>query len=386
MTLLTIFSRLEDPRRGPAKRYGLSEMVVMAICAVLCGADDWVAVADWCEDEEAWLKTFLTLPNGTPSHDTFGNVFRVLDSTVFESCFREWISGLVGTVRDIIALDGKTARGSKDGTNSPLHLVSAYATSLKLTLGQEGSAGKGNELKAIRALLDVLVLDGCIVTLDALGCQTDVAAAIVDRGGDYVLSLKDNQKGLAETVDDFFVTGEKLGWRGVVIQSETTVEKDHGRIETRRSLLVTDLSWMDPAQREAWKNLGALGMIETTREIGEKTSVEQRYFIASTGIKTVSEFSRAVRAHWGVESMHWTLDVTFREDACRVRKEHAARNLAAVRKIVLTLFQQDSLFADRSLRRRRVLASRKLPYREELLGLNHRTSKASESKRKKSAK
>jgi predicted transposase YbfD/YdcC len=386
MTLLTIFSRLEDPRRGPAKRYGLSEMVVMAICAVLCGADDWVAVADWCEDEEAWLKTFLSLPNGTPSHDTFGNVFRVLDSTVFESCFREWISGLVGTVRDIIALDGKTARGSKDGTNSPLHLVSAYATSLKLTLGQEGSAGKGNELKAIRALLDVLVLDGCIVTLDALGCQTDVAAAIVDRGGDYVLSLKDNQKGLAETVDDFFVTGEKLGWRGVVIQSETTVEKDHGRIETRRSLLVTDLSWMDPAQREAWKNLGALGMIETTREIGEKTSVEQRYFIASTGIKTVSEFSRAVRAHWGVESMHWTLDVTFREDACRVRKEHAARNLAAVRKIVLTLFQQDSLFADRSLRRRRVLASRKLPYREELLGLNHRTSKASESKRKKSAK
>jgi predicted transposase YbfD/YdcC len=386
MTLLTIFSRLEDPRRGPAKRYDLNEMVVMAICAVLCGADDWVAVADWCEDEEAWLKTFLTLPNGTPSHDTFGNVFRVLDPAVFESCFREWISGLVGVVRDIIALDGKTARGSKDGANSPLHLVSAYATSLKLTLGQEGSAGKGNELKAIRALLDVLILDGCIVTLDALGCQTDVAAAIVDRGGDYVLSLKDNQKGLAETVDDFFVTGEKLGWRGVAIQHETTVEKDHGRIETRRSLLVTDLSWRDPAQREAWKNLGALGMIETTQETGEKVSVEQRYFIASSGIKTVGELARAVRAHWGVESMHWTLDVTFREDACRVRKDHAARNLAAVRKIVLTLFQQDTLFADRSLRRRRVLASRKPAYREELLGLRPRISKASESKRKKSAK
>ena len=386
MALMTIFSRLEDPRRGPAKRYDLSEMVVMAICAVLCGADDWVAVADWCEDEEAWLKTFLTLPNGTPSHDTFGNVFRILDPAVFESCFREWIGGLVGVVRDIIALDGKTARGSKDGTNSPLHLVSAYATSLKLTLGQEGSAGKGNELKAIRALLGVLVLDGCIVTLDALGCQTDVATAIVDRGGDYVLSVKDNQKGLAETVDDFFVTGEKLGWRGVDIQRETTVEKDHGRIETRRSLLVTDLSWMEPAQRDAWKNLGAVGMIETTREIGEKTSVEQRYFIASTGIQTVSEFSRAVRAHWGVESMHWTLDVTFREDACRVRKDDAARNLAAVRKIVLALFQQDTLLADRSLRRRRVLASRKPAYREELLGLRPRTSKASAPKRIKSVK
>ena len=386
MTLLNIFSRLEDPRRGPAKRYGLSEMVVMAICAVLCGADDWVAVADWCEDEETWLKTFLSLPSGTPSHDTFGNVFRILDPTVFESCFREWIGGLVGVVRDIIALDGKTARGSKDGATSPLHLVSAYATSLKLTLGQEGSAGKGNELKAIRALLDVLVLDGCIVTLDALGCQTDVAAAIIDRGGDYVLSVKDNQKGLAETVVDFFVTGEKLGWRGVDIQSETTVEKDHGRHETRRALLVTDLSWMDSTQREAWKNLGALGMIETTCEIGDKTRVESRYFIASSGIKSVGDFARAVRAHWGVESMHWTLDITFREDACRVRKDHAARNLAAVRKIALTLFQQNTLFSDRSLRRRRVLAGRKPAYREELLGLHQRSASPSNSRKKKSEK
>ena len=304
MTLLTIFSRLEDPRRGPAKRYGLSEIVVMAICAVLCGADDWVAVADWCEDEEAWLKTFLPLPNGTPSHDTFGNVFRILDPAVFESCFRERIGGLVGADRDIIALDGKTARGSTDGTTSPLHLVSAYATSLRLTLGQECSAGKGNELKAICALLDALVLDGGIVTLDALGCQTDVAAAIVDRGGDYVLCVKDNQKGQAETVDDFFVTGEKLGWRGVDVQRERTTEKDHGRTETRRSLLVTDLSWMDPAQRAAWKNLGALGMIETTQEAGEKVSVERRYFIASTGVQTVGEFARAVRAHWRIESMY----------------------------------------------------------------------------------
>ena len=176
----------------------------------LCRAEDWVAVADWCEDEETWLKTCLTLPNDTPSHDTFGNIFRVPDLAVVESCFREWIGGRGGFVRDIIALDGKTARGSKDGTNSPLHLVSAYVTSLKLSLAQDGSVGKVNELKAIRALLDVPVLDGCIVTLDALGCQTDVSAAIVDWGGDYVLSVKDNQKGLAETVDDFFVTGDKL--------------------------------------------------------------------------------------------------------------------------------------------------------------------------------
>lgn len=212
MTLLSIFSRLEDPRSGPAKRYGLSEIIVMAICAVLCGADDWVEVADWCEDEGEWLKGFLDLPHGTPSHDTFGDVFRVLDPDVFESCFREWIGGLVGVVKDIIALDGKTVRGSKDGSIPPLHLVSAYATSLGLTLGQEGSAGKGNELKAVRALLDTLVLDGCIVTLDALGCQTDIAATIVDKGGDYVLAVKANQKTLSEALAESFETGDTLGW------------------------------------------------------------------------------------------------------------------------------------------------------------------------------
>lgn len=168
MALLTIFSRREDPRRGLAKRYGLSEISVMAICAVLCSTDDWVEGAEWCEDEEAWLKGFLDLPQGTPSHDTFGNVFRVLDPTVFECCFRERIGGLVGAVKEIIALDGKTVRGLKDGTVSPLHLVSAYATSLELTLGQEGAAGKGNELKAIRALLETLVLKGCIVSDNAV--------------------------------------------------------------------------------------------------------------------------------------------------------------------------------------------------------------------------
>ncbi|MBP7203756.1 MAG: ISAs1 family transposase [Propionivibrio sp.] len=228
MTLLSIFSRLEDPRRGPAKRNGLREILVMAICAVLCGADDWVEVAEWCEDEADWLKGFLDLPQGTPSHDTFGDVFRVLDPDVFESCFREWIGGLVGVVKDIIALDGKTVCGSKDGAIPPLHLVSAYATALGLTLGQEGVAGKGNELKAIRA-------------------------------------------------------------------------------------------------------------------------------------------------HWSVESMHWVLDVTFREDACRVRKEDAARNLSLLRKITLAMLRLDTAYPKSGLRQRRNRASRKPLYRAELLGLRPRS-------------
>ena len=372
MTLLSIFSRLEDPRSGPAKRYGLSEIIVMAICAVLCGADDWVEVADWCEDEGEWLKGFLDLPHGTPSHDTFGDVFRVLDPDVFESCFREWIGGLVGVVKDIIALDGKTVRGSKDGSIPPLHLVSAYATSLGLTLGQEGSAGKGNELKAVRALLDTLVLDGCIVTLDALGCQTDIAATIVDKGGDYVLAVKANQKTLSEALAESFETGDTLGWGSADVQHQTTVEKDHGRIETRRSVLVFQIDWLPDAIRKEWPTLGAVGMIETTQEKGTTVSTDRRYFIMSRGVTKVGDFSRAVRAHWGIESMHWVLDVTFREDACRVRKDQAARNLSLLRKITFAMLRLDTAYPKSSLRQRRARASRKPLYRADLLGLRQR--------------
>ena len=372
MTLLSIFSRVEDPRSGPAKRYGLSEIIVMAICAVLCGADDWVEVADWCEDEGEWLKGFLDLPHGTPSHDTFGDVFRVLDPDVFESCFREWIGGLVGVVKDIIALDGKTVRGSKDGSIPPLHLVSAYATSLGLTLGQEGSAGKGNELKAVRALLDTLVLDGCIVTLDALGCQTDIAATIVDKGGDYVLAVKANQKTLSEALAESVETGDALGWGSADVQHQTTVEKDHGRIETRRAVLVFQIDWLPDAIRKEWPTLGAVGMIETTQEKGTTVSTDRRYFIMSRGVTKVGDFSRAVRAHWGIESMHWVLDVTFREDACRVRKDQAARNLSLLRKITLAMLRLDTAYPKSSLRQRRARASRKPLYRAELLGLRQR--------------
>lgn len=372
MTLLSIFSRVEDPRSGPAKRYGLSEIIVMAICAVLCGADDWVEVADWCEDEGEWLKGFLDLPHGTPSHDTFGDVFRVLDPDVFESCFREWIGGLVGVVKDIIALDGKTVRGSKDGSIPPLHLVSAYATSLGLTLGQEGSAGKGNELKAVRALLDTLVLDGCIVTLDALGCQTDIAATIVDKGGDYVLAVKANQKTLSEALAESFETGDTLGWGSADVQHQTTVEKDHGRIETRRAVLVFQIDWLPDAIRKEWPTLGAVGMIETTQEKGTTVSTDRRYFIMSRGVTKVGDFSRAVRAHWGIESMHWVLDVTFREDACRVRKDQAARNLSLLRKITFAMLRLDTAYPKSSLRQRRARASRKPLYRADLLGLRQR--------------
>lgn len=369
MTLQEVFSQIKDERRGPARKHDLHEMIVMAICAVLCGCDGWVDIADWCEDEVGWLKRFLVLRHGTPSHDTFGDVFRVLDGDVFEACFRQWISSIVGVVEGVIALDGKTVRGSKDGPNTALHLVSAYATRLGVSLGQEGSAGKGNELAAVKALLDTLALKGCIVTLDALGCQTAVAEKIIARGGDYVLAVKDNQKHLSEAVVDFFATAEAFDYRHIAVQKRVTDEKDHGRLETRRAVLVTDVSWMDKPMRAHWSKLGGVGMLESVQEIKGKVSIERRYFIVSAGVKTVALFADAVRAHWGVEAMHWVLDVTFREDDCRVRKGDAARNLSAIRKFALSALRLDKHHPDRTMRRRRKLADRHPEYRAELLGI-----------------
>lgn len=363
------FSSMEDHRRGPARRHDLKEMMVMAICAVLCGADGWVDIADWCEGEKDWLKTFLALKHGTPSHDTFGDVFRVLDAAMFERCFRQWIAGLVGVAQGVVAFDGKTVRGSKDGPNTALHMVSAYATTLRVSLGQEGTAGKGNELAAIKALLETLVLKGCIVTMDALGCQTDIAEKIIAQGGDYVLAVKDNQKHLAEAIVEFFDTAEALDFRHIDVQKRTSVEKDHGRIETRRAVFVPDVSWMDKPMRENWKKLTAVGMIESEQHIKGKVSIERRYFIVSAGVTTVEQFADAARAHWGVEAMHWVLDVTFREDDCRVRKGHAARNLSAIRKFALSALRTDRLHPTISLRRRRKLADRRPEYRAAILGI-----------------
>jgi len=284
-------------------------------------------------------------------------------STVFENCFRSWIASIVGVVESVVALDGKTVRGSKDGPNTALHMVSAYATELGVSLGQEGTTGKGNELTAIRALLDTLVLKGCIVTMDALGCQTDVAGKIVAQGGDYVLAVKDNQKTLSQAIVEFFATAEALDFRHIDVQKRDWIDKDHGRLETRRAVLVTDVSWMDKPMREGWKKLAAVGMIESEMGIKGKVSVERRYFIISAGIKTVEQFAHAARAHWGVEAMHWVLDVTFREDDCRVRKGHAAQNLSAIRKFALSAFRNNTLHSDRSLRRRRKLADRRPDYR-----------------------
>lgn len=373
MTLTEAFAELPDPRTGPAQRHDLTEMILMALCAVLCGADSWVDIAEWAEDNEAWLKRYLVLERGTPSHDTFGRVFRLLDAKVFETCFRTWIGGLVGAVAGVVAIDGKTACGSKDGHNTALHTISAFATASGLCLGQEHTRGKGNEIPAIKALLDTLALKGCIVTIDAIGCQTEIAQKILNRGGDYLLAVKDNQVTLSNALREFFADGAAGGFGRLSVSEHQSIEKDHGRIETRRALWISDLSWMDKPLREHWPKLAGVGMIERQREINGKTSNECAFYIGSQGIASAQSFAAAARSHWGIEnSLHWVLDVTFREDDCRVRKDHAPHNFATLRKLALALLRQDKQYPKRSLRSKRKTAERLPDYRASLLGLSTR--------------
>lgn len=373
MTLTEAFDGLDDPRTGPARRHDLTEMILMALCAVLCGADSWVDCAEWAEDNEAWLKRYLVLEHGTPSHDTFGRVFRLLDDKVFEACFRTWIGNLIGVVAGAVAIDGKTACGSRDGHNTALHTISAYATASGLCLAQEHTRGKGNEIPAIKALLDTLALKGCIVTIDAIGCQTAIAQKILDRGGDYLLAVKDNQETLANALREFFADGESAGFGTLPVGRYQTVEKDHGRIETRWAQWVTDLSWLDKKLREHWPKLAGVGMIERQRDINGVVSLERAFYIGSRGVTTAESFAVAARCHWGIENrLHWVLDVTFREDDCRVRKDHAPHNFAALRKFALALLRQDTQYPKRSLRSRRKTAERLADYRTSLLGLTLR--------------
>jgi predicted transposase YbfD/YdcC len=314
---------------------------------------------EWAEDNETWLHRYLVLEHGTPSHDTFGQVFRVLDATVFEQCFRNWVSRLAGVIECVIALDGKTVCGSREGENTALHMVTSFATARGLCLGQEGTRGKGNEIATIKTLLDTLTLKGCIVTIDAIGCQTENAQKIVDQGGDYLLAVKDNQGRLSGALREFFAEADTGGFGALPVSRHATVEKDHGRIDTRCAVWVSDLTWLDRPIWQHWPKLAGIGMVERSREINDNTSTERAFYICSKGIANAETFAKAARSHWGVENrLHWVLDVTFREDDCRVRKGYAPQNLSALRKFALSILRQDNQYPKRSLRSRRKTADR----------------------------
>ena len=365
-SLVAAFATLEDPRCPVNRRHRLSDMIVLAIAAVLAGADGWQDVERFGRSKEAWFRQFLALPVGIPSHDTFARVFALLDAQAFEACFRSWVAAICALIPgEIIAVDGKTLRRSHDRNAglAALHLVSAWATANRVVLGQVATEAKSNEITAIPQLLALLHLKGCIVTIDAMGCQTKIAEQITAQGADYVLALKGNQGTLATEVEDAFISADAKDYAGMDSQCLETVERGHGRVETRRYRTLGDLSGVP--RSALWQGMNMIGMVESERTLEGKTTVETRYYIGSIGTD-VACFARAVRGHWGVENaLHWSLDMTFREDACRVRQPAARENLAVLRHIALTRLKQDD--AKFSLRNKRNTAGWDQRYLAKLL-------------------
>ena len=319
------------------RQHQLVDVIAIAICATICGADSWVRVELFGKSRLAWFQTFLELPHGIPSHDTFGKVFARLDPAQLQSCFVSWTQAIAELLPgEVVAIDGKTARRSYDqaGKKGAIHMVSAWATQQTLTLGQVKTDEKSNEITAIPQLLEMLALHGCIVTIDAMGCQREIAQQITDGGADYALAVKENQGRLYEYIRDLFDGAEALGFDGTPCDHAQTIDKGHGRVEHRECWVITDpdcLEYLDPQGQ--WPQLKAAVRVAGHRQTAAGAASQPRYYISSLA-GSAEQLLAAVRSHWSIEnSLHWTLDVTFREDQCRVRKDHGPQNLNVLRQI-----------------------------------------------------
>ena len=350
LSLSTHFAALDDPRVERTKRHRLLDILTIALCAVICGADTWVEVEEFGKAKEAWFATFLELEQGIPSHDTFGRVFARLDPEQFGRCFLSWVQAIQHVLprpasqQEVIAVDGKALRRSHDrgAGKAAIYMVSAWATGRRLVLAQRQVDEKSNEITALPVLLRQLALSGCIVTIDAMGCQTTIARQIVEQGGDYVLALKGNHGTLAADVALMFTEGRATGFQGIAHDTYTTTEKDHGWLEIRRHWTIQDpeyIAYLNPTGH--WAGLRGMGMVEEERRVGARVSTEWRYYILSRPL-AARPFGDAVRSHWGVENrVHWILDVAFREDESRLRTDHSPANMAILRHMALNLLTQE---------------------------------------------
>ena len=345
---LSYFEGIEDPRApGRNHRHKLEDLLAITLLAVSCGADNWVEVSQFGQSRQEWLQTFLELPNGIPSHDTFGRVFGLLDANAFERSFSEWARSLSSLLKDttqteIIAIDGKTSRASanrKQG-QSPLHLVSAWASEQGLVLAQLSTLEKSNEIEAIPRLLKMIDLDNSIVTTDAMGCQRAIATDIRRQKADYILALKGNHPSLSRIVRSAITVAERKTFAGTPYLRQIEKVRAHGRLETRRyTLLSCDNHFLAEAQ---WPGLCSIGMLEVKRTVNHETTRSVRYFLTSLAYNQMKDFMRGVRQHWHIEiNLHWSLDVSFDDDRNRARTGHAQENLSIIKRIALNLLNQD---------------------------------------------
>lgn len=356
------FASLPDPRRETRnKLHKLHDILMIVLCAVLSGVEDWVGMEAFAEEKETWLRGFLDLPNGIPSHDTLSDVLGRIDPVAFRTAFTAWATAaLPGLGNEQVCIDGKALRGSRDGANPAVHLVSAFAGRARWVLAQRAVAEKSNEITAIPELLGLLDLQGAVVSIDAIGCQKAIADQIIEGGADYVLALKDNQPTLSADVQLWLDTEVARGRLAVI----ETVEKDHGRIDLRRYALSDQIDWLEA--KPAWRGLEAVGRVESTRIIGDHASTECRYFLCSFPDR--DRFATAVRGHWGIENQqHWVLDVQFGEDACRTRNDHSVANLALIRRAALNSMLRHNGPPRDSIRRRKLRAALNDDYRLRLI-------------------
>jgi predicted transposase YbfD/YdcC len=337
---LRYFNDLPDRRQRAKVVYPLEEVLLLCLLAVLAGAETFVDIALFGERKLDLLRRFKPFRGGTPSHDHLGDIFAALDAEAFQRCFVAWVSALTGVPSGVIAIDGKTVRRShhKKAGKAAIHMVSAFAARQRLVLGQVKVADKSNEIVAIPKLLDMLAIEGAVVTIDAMGCQRDIARKILDKKADYVLALKGNQGTLREDVELFAAEQKANGFKDTTISRDHTVDGDHGRIEARDITVIHDVAWLQ--ERHDWPGLKSVVMVESTREIGDETERETRFYITSLAMLAAA-LGPIVRSHWAVENnLHWVMDMVFRDDECRVRTDHAPANFTTIKHMALNLIQR----------------------------------------------